>query len=59
MITQIAREELGVDAVEVEAREGGNRGMMVTVRLPDSGRSSAVRVRQALAPFLFEVEVAG
>jgi fatty-acyl-CoA synthase len=57
LVTRILREELGIDGAEVQATEGGSRGMKVSVRLPVGDASSAERVREALGAFLFEIDV--
>jgi fatty-acyl-CoA synthase len=57
LVGQIVQVELGLDDVEILAREGGRRGMTVTVCLPAAQRQSLERVRQALGAYLFDVEV--
>jgi fatty-acyl-CoA synthase len=57
LVRQIVQAELGLDEVEIQAREGGRRGMTVTVCLPAAQRQSLERVRQALGAYLFDVEV--
>jgi fatty-acyl-CoA synthase len=57
LVRQVVQGELGLDEVEIQAREGGRRGMTVTVCLPAAQRPSLERVRQALGAYLFDVEV--
>jgi len=59
LVTRIVREDLGIADAEVHVLEGGSRGMIVTVRMTASARSSIDRVRQTLSAFLFEVAVTG
>jgi len=57
LVTRILREELGIEGAEVQATEGGSRGMTVSVRMPVRDESLAQRVRDALGAFLFETAV--
>lgn len=57
LVTRIVLEELAIHQAEIGVREGGSRGMVVSVNLPAAEASSAQRVRQALGQFLFEVTV--
>jgi len=57
LVTQLVHDELGLAAARVEAREGGPRGMTVSVYLPATDSGSVARVQQALRKYLFEVEV--
>src|SRR5262249_19888873 len=60
-IREVARllgDHLGIEGALVEAREGGRRGMRVTVTLPEAARARRPEVEQALAAYLFEGLVA-
>lgn len=48
---------LGVAGATVQAREGGRRGMQVSVVLPAAAAASLAAVQAALKPFLFEASV--
>jgi hypothetical protein len=48
--------ELKLDAA-IQVREGGRRGMTVSVRLPQAQHACVPQVQRALSGFLFEVEV--
>jgi fatty-acyl-CoA synthase len=58
LVTRILREELRIFGAEVQATEGGSRGLKVSVRLPARDTSATQRVREALGAFLFETAVA-
>ena len=57
LVTRILQEELGIDGAEVQATEGGSRGLKVSVRLPVHDASVVQRARDALGAFLFEAAV--
>jgi fatty-acyl-CoA synthase len=56
-IEAVLRDTLAVDGALVEAREGGPRGMRVSVALPEAARAQAPAVEAALAAYLFEAFV--
>ena len=57
LVAQVVQDQLGLHEARVNAREGGPRGLAVTVSLPQAQRASIERVRQALSAYLFELEV--
>jgi fatty-acyl-CoA synthase len=57
LVTQLVHDRLGLAAAKVMAREGGPRGMTVSVTLAAADSGSVARVQQALREYLFEVEV--
>lgn len=57
LVTQVLADQLGLNDAHVSAREGGPRGLTVTVSLPAMQRGSTERVQQALRDFLFELQV--
>ncbi|MGJ7509721.1 AMP-binding protein [Variovorax sp. GT1P44] len=57
LVTTLVREQLGLPDAQVQASEGGRRGMMVSVTLPATARTSVPMVEQALAGYLFEARV--
>ncbi|MGZ5786803.1 MAG: acyl-CoA synthetase [Ramlibacter sp.] len=58
LVRQIVCTQIGMADARIEVREGGRRGMTVSVTLPRGQDAAAARVRQELSGFLFEVEVA-
>ncbi len=50
-------DQLGSGDAQVLVREGGPRGLTVSVSLPAAQRSSLANVQQALSAYLFEVQV--
>ena len=57
LVTGVVRDQLRVAGAQVQAQEGGRRGMRVNVTLPAAGQVSVVAVEQALAAYLFEAVV--
>jgi fatty-acyl-CoA synthase len=57
LVNQIVCEQLALNEAMVHVREGGRRGMTVSVRLPQAQHASVSQVQEALSAFLFEVEV--
>jgi len=57
LVSQLVQDEVGVVGAQVQAQEGGKRGLRVTVQLPASAQLAQPRVREALSSFLFEAEV--
>jgi len=49
LVTQLVHDQLGLTAARVVAREGGPRGMTVSVALPAADSGSVARVQQACA----------
>jgi fatty-acyl-CoA synthase len=58
LVMQLVQRELGLAEVQVQAHEGGRRGMRISVTLPETARLSVPLVEQALASYLFETQVA-
>ena len=57
LVKQVVQQQLGLQDAEVQAREGGPRGLTVSVSLPHAQRASLSQVRQALSDYLFELEL--
>ena len=57
LVTRVVRDQLAVPDARVQVHEGGRRGMRVSVTLPESARLAVPIVEQALATYLFEVQV--
>ncbi len=57
LVRQVVADQFGVHDAQVQASEGGRRGMRVSVTLPESARPSVPAVEQALATYLFEAQV--
>jgi fatty-acyl-CoA synthase len=57
LVRQIVHDQLGSGDAQVLVREGGPRGLTVSVSLPAAQRSSLANVQQALSAYLFEVQV--
>ena len=56
-MTRVVREQLALPAAQVQATEGGPRGLRVKVTLPAAAHAAAPAVEQALAGYLFEAQV--
>ena len=56
-VTDLVQNELQLPSADVEALDGGARGMRVTVTLAEADRSSVPTVEKALAAYLFEAKV--
>ncbi len=57
LVAQVIQRELGLADVQVQAQEGGRKGMRISVTLPAAARLSVPIVEQALAAYLFESQV--
>lgn len=57
VVTSLVRDQLRLPDALVQVSEGGGRGMMVSVTLPEAARVSMPVVEQALAGYLFEARV--
>jgi fatty-acyl-CoA synthase len=57
LVTQVVREQFGQADAQVQVREGGRRGMRVSVTLPAGGPEAVAAVERELATYLFEAEV--
>ncbi|MFT6887923.1 MAG: fatty-acyl-CoA synthase [Planctomycetota bacterium] len=57
LIAALLRDTLAIDGAQVDAREGGPRGMRISVILPEAARAHAPAVETALAAYLFEAHV--
>ena len=57
LVSQLVCEQIGMTDAAVQVREGGRRGMIVSVKLPATQQAAISQVQQALSGFLFEVEV--
>jgi fatty-acyl-CoA synthase len=55
LVKQIVCGQLGMEEAVIQVREGGRRGMTVSVELPQGLAMEWPKVRQALSGFLFEV----
>ena len=58
LVTSVVRDRLGIADAQVQASEGGRRGMRVRVTLPEAARAKVAAVQRELAGYLFEAEVA-
>ena len=54
---QIVCGQMALGDATIQVREGGRRGMTVSVKLPPAQQAAISQVQQALSGFLFEVEV--
>lgn len=57
LVARLLCEQHGLPDAQVQASEGGRRGMTVSVTLPAAARMSVPAVEQALAGYLFESRV--
>jgi fatty-acyl-CoA synthase len=57
LVTRAVRDQLALPGAQVQASEGGRRGMIVRVTLPEADRARVPAVQQALADYLFEAQV--
>jgi fatty-acyl-CoA synthase len=57
VVKQLVHGELKLAGAAIEVKEGGRRGMTVSIRLPAGDEAAEARVRKALGGFLFEVVV--
>jgi fatty-acyl-CoA synthase len=55
LVARVVREECGIADAQVQASEGGKRGLRISVVVPEAARAAVV---DALAVYLFETEVA-
>lgn len=58
LVVRVVREQCGVADAQVQASEGGRRGLRISVVVPDAARSLVPIVEDALAGYLFETAVA-
>lgn len=54
LVARLLREQCGVADAEVQASDGGRRGLRVSVLLPSASPTTLAAVRQALSGYLFE-----
>ncbi|GAB4553296.1 MAG: acyl-CoA synthetase [Rhizobacter sp.] len=57
LVARLVQRELGLADAQVQAHEGGRKGMRISVTLPEAARLSVPSVEQALASYLFEAHV--
>lgn len=57
LVNQIVCGQMEMGNARIQVREGGRRGMTVSVQLPQAHQASVPQVQQALSAFLFELEV--
>lgn len=57
LVNQLVCGQMGMSDAAIQVREGGRRGMTVSVKLPAARQAAVPEVQQALSGFLFEVEV--
>jgi fatty-acyl-CoA synthase len=57
LVTRVVREQLGVAGAQVQATEGGRRGMRVSVTVPEAARASVPAIERTLAAYLFEAQI--
>ncbi len=58
LVARVLREQCGVADAQVQASDGGKRGLRVSVIVPEAARGAMPAVKTALAGYLFEAEVA-
>lgn len=58
LVKQVVHGQMKLGDAAIQVREGGRRGMTVSVRLPPGRDATVPQVREALSGFLFEVDVA-
>jgi fatty-acyl-CoA synthase len=58
LVARVVREQCGVADAQVQASEGGRRGLRVSVVVPQSARVNVPDVEKTLAGYLFETVVA-
>jgi fatty-acyl-CoA synthase len=58
LVRRLLREQFGVADAQVQASEGGRRGLRVNVTLPEAAAHALPALEQALAGYLFESQVA-
>ncbi len=57
LVTRVVRDQLALPGAQVQVSEGGRRGMIVRVTLPEADRARVPAVEKALADYLFEAQV--
>jgi fatty-acyl-CoA synthase len=57
LVSQIVCKQMALGDAKIIVREGGRRGMTVSVQLPPALQAEVPKVQEALSAFLFEVEV--
>ncbi len=58
LVRRVVQQQLGVADAQVQVREGGRRGMRVSVGVPAVAEATVPAIRQALSAYLFEADVA-
>ena len=56
-VSTLVRDQLKISGDDVQALEGGRRGLRISVTLPAGAQASVAAVEQALAAYLFEAVV--
>ena len=57
LVRTLVRDQLKISGADVQALEGGRRGLRISVTLPAGAQTSVAAVEQALAAYLFEAVV--
>ena len=57
LVSTLVRDQLKISGADVQALEGGRRGLRISVTLPAGAQASVAAVEQALAAYLFEAVV--
>jgi fatty-acyl-CoA synthase len=57
LVSQIVCTQMALGDAKIQVREGGRRGMTVSVQLPKAQHAAVPILQKALSPFLFDVEV--
>jgi fatty-acyl-CoA synthase len=57
LVDQVVCRQLALGDAKIQVREGGRRGMTISVRLPQAQHAAVPQVQRALSAFLFDVEV--
>ena len=58
LVARVVREQCGVADAQVQASEGGRRGLRVSVIVPEMARNKVPDIEATLAGYLFETVVA-
>jgi fatty-acyl-CoA synthase len=57
LVDQVVCRQLGLGEAKIQVREGGPRGMTVSVQLPQAQHAAVPQVQQASSAILFEAQV--
>jgi fatty-acyl-CoA synthase len=57
LVRRVVQQQLGLADAQVQVREGGRRGMRVSVGVPAASQEAVAGIQQTLSGYLFESEV--